>query len=173
MKETAGSVPAAASRVVLAEVDDVLAQRRVVDEARERRAAASRRSATRGRVAAGDAEGDRRVVVLDVELPGHAAGSSRSKIVGRSPKPPGGMRVGLRGSPGVAVDPVQVVPDAAAGDEREEAVEEDVLVGEVPVEGQVAAVVVAHRRARVGDAEVDLGLHEAVHPPAVLLRWRW
>ena len=78
-------------------------------------------------------EGDLRVVVLDVELPGDALLLEPVED-GRQLAPAlGGHGVALPLDPGGARDPVHVVDDAAAVRRREEPVEQHVLVGDVPV----------------------------------------
>ena len=65
--------------------------------------------------------------------------------------------------------PEHVVRHAAVRRGGEEPVEQNVFVGHVPVEGQVAVVVVAHHRA-VHRLAIDRGRpDEAVHSPARVL----
>ena len=61
------------------------------------------------------------------------------------------------------VHPESMVDDAAAGRRREEAVEQDVVLGDVPVERQVAVVVVAHHGAVDRLAVARRRTDEAVH----------
>ena len=103
-----------------------------------------------------------RVVVLDIELPRDPA--PVEPVEDRGPVAEASVRVARR--PG---HPEHVAGHAAVRRGGEEPIEQDVFVGHVPVEGQVAVVVVAHHRA-VHRLAVDRGRpDEAVHSPARVL----
>src|SRR5690349_23660531 len=111
--------------------------------------------------------GLRAVVTLNVELPAHAGRlepvEDRQLVpvaVRRDPAGAAGRRDG-----GHPVGPV--VTDAVLV-RREETVEEHVVAGDLPVEGQRPAVVVAHRGGSVAPLPL-VGGDEAVHLPAVVL----
>ena len=96
------------------------------------------------------------VVVLDVELPRDPG--CLEPVEDRGPRRPGPSR-----------DPEHVVGHAAAGRGGEEPVEENVVLRDPPVEGQVAAVVVPHGGALHPLAVDRGGSHETVHAsPGVL-----
>ena len=107
------------------------------------------------------------VQVLDVELRGdplrrQAVEDRRQLVVAGAAR----QRVPARRC--VASHPVQVALAAADGRRAEEPVEQHVLLGDVPVVRDVAAVVVAHR-GRAVEPEPAVGRDEPVHPAAVVL----
>ncbi len=85
-----------------------------------------------------------------------------------SPQPPGGMDSPFPVAPGLPGHPVHVVAHASRLRRGEEPVEQDVLVGHVPVVGQVPVVVVAHGQRTVMAAAL-IGEHEPVHRPTGVL----
>ncbi len=131
---------------------------RVLDEARrveERTRTACARAVRRASSA--------RVVVLDVELPGDPA--PVEPVEDRGAVAEASVRVARR--PGHPGQWLATLPSVRGG---EEAVEQDVLVGDVPVEGQVAVVVVAHHAERSDRLAADeAAADEAVHAPARVL----
>ena len=136
--------------VVLLEVDDAIEELRLVDEARIAEQRYARRLVGRARV-----------IVLDVELPGDAPFLE--------PVEDGGRGMGAVRRVGRPAHPDQVTADARCSRSGKEPIEEDVLVREVPVEGQVAVVVVAHDGSLHHLALGGRGPHEAVHPPPGVL----
>jgi hypothetical protein len=137
--------------VVLVQVDDVPEPPRPVHEARHVEERDAHRLRARGGRRAGAAPLGR-VVVLHVELPGDPA-----------PLEPVEDRLSR---PGRTRHPGQPVRHAPAARGREPSVEQDVLARDVPVEGQVAPVVVAHD-GRLGElSALRDAADEAVHMAA-------
>src|SRR6266511_424113 len=143
--------------VELLEVNDLAEQPRVVEEATvvEQRNPDHLRSAV---TRAAPTEGHSGVVVLDVEFPRDPLRFEAVEDGRQTPEATWRNYVVAPVSRRRR-NPVQVVPDRAAGSGCEEAVEEDIAIGDVPVERDVTVVVVAHAD-RVAVAE---GTDEPVH----------
>src|SRR6266550_6264999 len=104
------------------------------------------------------------IVVLDVELPA-VAGPLQAIKNGRHLDPVGWDALPQTGILGA--NPVLVVGQATTHRRREETVGEDIVVGKVPVQRDVASVVVAERQ---GSWKVSVLLrhHKSVHAAAVV-----
>ena len=126
--------PALEVLVVLIQIDDVAEQLPVMHDAGEvQEWDPHRLRAAVGSPVGGDSES--RVVVLDVELPRDAA--LLEPVEDRREVPEALIRNAATVTPARTGEPEQVVGHAAAGRRCEEAVEQDVLAGGAPVEGQV------------------------------------
>ena len=161
-----GQRPGLQVLVVLVQADDVAGERRVVGEPVEvdqghPGGLGLRVGRRRGLIRL------RAVVALDVELPAHAGRlepvEDRQLVPVAARRDPAGAAG--RGDGRHPVGPV--VTDAVLV-RREEMIEEHVIAGDLPVEGQRPAVVVAHRGGSVAPLPL-VGGDEAVHLPAVVL----
>ena len=109
-------------------------------------------------------ERDLRVVVRDVELPRHAR--LLQLVEDRRPRESGLRHIVRIGR--VRTHPEEMVRPAAVSGRAEEAVEQHVLVGQVPVIRDVRPVVVPHDVRRVDTLQPE-DVREAVHLPVVVL----
>ncbi len=153
--------------IVFIQVDDAAEERRVVEvaiHAQERHPLdlwRARRAFDKVTVV------DLGVVFLDVELPGDPALMEAVEDGWDTVAQPLEGRLVPAGAGGGS-HPIQMIHEAPGGRRAEEAVEEHVLFGEIPVVGEVPVVVVAH-----GEASILLPLvereDEAVHLAPVVL----